>query len=669
MTDPDGTDLSPTGERLVPPGGSAPGPPSGGDRIAVLHVDADPEFLERAAVALGTEDDRLDVLTETDADAAEECLTEVDCVVSDHRPPGIDGLALLSAIRERSPDLPFVLFTAEGSESLAREVLSASNADYLRKDNPEALTVLADRVVTAVERHRTRRALVRQTDLFERTQRLASVGGWEYDLRTETLRWTDEVRRILGVDEDYDPNVESVIEFYHPDDRPKIRDAFRAAAETGESFDLELRLRTADGDRKWVRARGGRRAGDRETALVRGSFQDVTDRKRQERRLRGSKATIEALHRAAPEIAAAADPESVAQRTVDAAEILFDFRMCSVLLYEDGWLEPVAMSEGAPPDGARAIPVDGEGEGGLAGKTYRTGESFVIDLIDPDDDTDPARDDYRSGISVPVGDHGVFQAVSTESEGFDDEDIELAELLVAYAASALDRLDRERELRRQNERLDQFARVVSHDLRNPMEVIQAEVSLARETGDLSRLDRVEDGIERMDRIIEDLLTLGRAGQRVGDLLSVGLEAVVRETWATVATGSAELRVDLPEGYTVEADRSRLRQALANLFRNSVEHGSTGPRAEPGDGVEHAGEAVAVRVGTTDNGFFVEDTGPGIDPGEREAVFDPGYTTDDDGTGLGLAIVRGIIEAHGWTVAVTEGSDGGARFEITTGDGE
>jgi len=74
--------------------------------------------------------------------------------------------------------------------------------------------------------------------------------------------------------------------------------------------------------------------------------------------------------------------------------------------------------------------------------------------------------------------------------------------------------------------------------------------------------------------------------------------------------------------------------------------------------------VMVTVGVLTDGFYVEDDGPGIPPDRRDRVFDSGYTSAEDGTGLGLNIVERIVEAHGWEIAVTEGHDGGARFEIT-----
>jgi signal transduction histidine kinase len=77
-------------------------------------------------------------------------------------------------------------------------------------------------------------------------------------------------------------------------------------------------------------------------------------------------------------------------------------------------------------------------------------------------------------------------------------------------------------------------------------------------------------------------------------------------------------------------------------------------------------ATMVRVGTFDAGIFVEDDGPGIDPEQRETVFEYGMSTADN-SGVGLAIVRTVVEAHGWEVDLTESEAGGVRFEFRTGD--
>ena len=225
-----------------------------------------------------------------------------------------------------------------------------------------------------------------------------------------------------------------------------------------------------------------------------------------------------------------------------------------------------------------------------------------------------------------------------------------------------ERKRREESLRDKNERLEEFASIVSHDLRNPLNVAQGRLDLAREEHDSEHLDAVADAHERMETLIDDLLTLARDGSGGDGAERVPLDEFVGTCWDGVETEAASLRVETDR--TIRADRSRLRQLFENLIRNSVEHGSTGSRAEPGDSVEHAGEGVTVTVGDLDGGFYLADDGPGIAESDRETVFETGYTTSDDGTGFGLEIVRTVASDHSWDVRVTDGPEGGARFEFT-----
>ncbi|MGB9964564.1 sensor histidine kinase [Halobacterium sp. CBA1126] len=208
--------------------------------------------------------------------------------------------------------------------------------------------------------------------------------------------------------------------------------------------------------------------------------------------------------------------------------------------------------------------------------------------------------------------------------------------------------DARRQIRRQNERLGQFASVVSHDLRNPLNVAAGRVDLAREQRDDEHLEAAARALARMEQIIEGVLMLAREGEDIGELSRVSLTALAEQAWASVAAEGATHVVDADAAFDADADR--VVQLLENLYRNSVEHGGT---------------AVTVRVGALEDGFYVEDDGPGIPADLRDDIFDVGYTTSD-GTGLGLSIVETIASAHGWEVAVTDAEHGesGARFEFT-----
>ncbi|WP_256300396.1 histidine kinase N-terminal 7TM domain-containing protein [Haloarchaeobius salinus] len=233
---------------------------------------------------------------------------------------------------------------------------------------------------------------------------------------------------------------------------------------------------------------------------------------------------------------------------------------------------------------------------------------------------------------------------------------------------------REQELAATNERLDRFASVVSHDLRNPLNVAEGYVELLEDHVEdetaLQYLKEVSTSHDRMDRIVDDVLALARQGGEITETMPIELESAARAAWSGVDTDGGTL--DVVESTTVDADRDQLARLLENLFRNAIEHGATaGPSAsenvprETTDGGVHGGE-VTVTVGTLPerDGFYVADDGPGLPPELRERVFEPGVTSREGGTGLGLAIVADIAEAHGWTVELGD-TDGGARFEFVT----
>jgi len=220
----------------------------------------------------------------------------------------------------------------------------------------------------------------------------------------------------------------------------------------------------------------------------------------------------------------------------------------------------------------------------------------------------------------------------------------------------------ERELEAQNDRLKRYGQTVAHDLRNPLALLDAELKQFQATvdgtdesvdADAVRLLCTDIGatVDRMQTLIDDLLAMAEQGQRVLDSEPTSIEAIATDAWSQIDTASATMSV---EDGDVGADPDRLRELLSNLFRNAI---------------EHAGNDVHVTVRPLDftEGFAVEDDGPGIPADEREDVFERGFTTAEAGTGFGLAIVERIAHAHGWSVSVTEGRAGGARFEFRVDD--
>jgi PAS domain S-box-containing protein len=207
-----------------------------------------------------------------------------------------------------------------------------------------------------------------------------------------------------------------------------------------------------------------------------------------------------------------------------------------------------------------------------------------------------------------------------------------------------------RDISNQKERehqLETFASIVSHELRNPLHVAQGRLQLAMEDCDSEHLAAVATAHDRVGTLIEDLLAVSRTDKQVSDTERIDLARLSETCWQMVPTANATL-VTETDHYLL-ADRSRLQQLLENLIRNAVENG---------------GEDTTVTIGELDAGFYVEDDGPGIPTEERTQVLETGISTTPGGTGIGLSIVTRVAEAHSWQLRITEGRNGGARFEIT-----
>lgn len=231
-----------------------------------------------------------------------------------------------------------------------------------------------------------------------------------------------------------------------------------------------------------------------------------------------------------------------------------------------------------------------------------------------------------------------------------------------------DRHERERQLRRQNTYLDEFASVVSHDIATPLTIVENQARLIEATGDPEHVDAIFASTERIHRMMDELLELARQGKAIDETTPVDLASAVQWAWRDVVTDGTTL--DVASSTQFHASESRLHQLLENVLQNAVRHGTAGSgtddaaRTEEGNACDDAGDDLTIRVGALPDGFYLEDDGVGIPPADRSRVFEQGFTSNPDGSGLGLAIVERIVEAHGWTITATESDGGGARFEVT-----
>ncbi|MFC7237933.1 PAS domain S-box protein [Saliphagus sp. GCM10025317] len=581
--------------------------------ISVLHVDDDPHFADLASTFLERTDPQLDVVSASNPPDGLQLLAEsrIDCVVSDYDMPHTNGIEFLERLRRDHPELPFILYTGKGSEEIASDAISAGVTDYLQKERGTSqYAVLANRIRNAVEQSRAKRATREsQTKL---TQIAAKADDVLYMFSAD---WTDLLFVNSAYEDLWGDSIEALeadpkrfLERIHPDDRDRVREVMQTVSE-GRSETIEYRV-VVDGERRWVRADSKPILDSTgEPDRIVGFVRNITAQKRREDQLRSSRARLEALFENSPDMIAVHDAEGRIRDVND--------RFAEALGYAAADLVGLPVWEidtTVEPDQARAF---------WSGLPTNDPRRFEAEL------------QRRDGTTFPVEVH----LIRLDLDGKDR--------FVAMDRDISDQKIRERELLRQNERLDRFASVVSHDLRNPLQVAQGRLELLGADCESDHLADLDAALERMNALVDDLLTLAHEGGAAVDLEAVDLTDLAEACWATVRTEAAILDAD--SAPAVRANRQQLRQLLENLFRNAVEHG---------------GDAVTVTVGGLENGFYVADDGRGIPDGERESVFESGYSTSTEGTGYGLSIVDRIADLHEWERRVVESSAGGVRIDVS-----
>ncbi|MFB6273920.1 MAG: PAS domain S-box protein [Salinibacter sp.] len=537
------------------------------------------------------------------------------------------------------------------------------------------------------ERKERERRLERQNDLFERAQEIADVGAWEYDVQAGEENWTDNAHRILGYPLDAEPTPETTLDLYHPEDRPQVREALQRAVEEGESSSSGLEVRIGAGDEiKWVRLRGEPQQEDGEVVRIRGTIQDITERKERERSLQGRQEKLEGLYEATNHLLGAEDEEDLSTRLTSLVHRTLDYPATTVRLAEDGKLVPVHVPDAVQDHMPERPSYDIKGQTPAA-EAYRGGETRAFDDLSAEVDT-MDRGDIRATAYVPMGDYGLISVGSPEEGGIGTFDLRLLEVLGSYAALVLERLEREQELLVAKEEAEAASRMkssflanMSHEIRTPLtSIIGFAEAVGTEASELelpagSSLSKyaslIEQGGKRLLDTLEGVLNLSKleAGQMELGPEPVDLADQVHRTADELRPKAHEKGVDLqletedPSTWAA-ADEGGVQIVLRNLVSNAI---------------KYTEEGGCVWVRTYQEGtravLEVEDTGIGMEPKIAEDLFAPfrqaseGLSRQYEGTGVGLAVTKEATEQMDGDLEVETEQGEGSRFVVRLPRGE
>ncbi|MFB6220351.1 MAG: PAS domain S-box protein [Halolamina sp.] len=579
-----------------------------GRTVRVLHAEDDDSFRDLVDDLLAAEADIRVVSEPTPADALERLRNErFDCVISDY--DGDEAGAFLPVIEATEGGPPCILLSGKEREKVDPEATAGIDGYVQKGSGSGRFEMLAERIRTHTERYW---AAERHRALFEEGSGPMVVHdadtGAVIDMNPQVLELLNYERTRVS-----DMELADLLPEEGPYAPENARELVERAA-AGETITREWECVTAAGDRipvevtlKHMNVAG--------TGRIAVTLRDIRERKRREAELQVGHQRMESLAAAFPDYAFFYDADGVYQEVWLATN-----RNAEIYLSEE--LVGNSVHELLDEEAATAIQdtID---------SVLATGEVEDVEYaVDG-----PTSTYWYEGRAAPLPDDA-----KSDSE------------VVLVARDVTTRHEYEQRLERQNQRLDEFADVVAHDLRNPLNVVQGRLDLiASATDDESVLGHAEaaaTATDRMGDLIEDLLTVARTEERKLSVSAVESREAISRAWSAVSEPRASLEVAMDA--TVRADEDELIRLLENLFRNSA---------------EHAGPDVTIRVERVDGGFAVADDGPGIPDEHHDDVFDSGFSTASDGTGYGLDIVERIADAHGWDVSLTDG-DCGARFEVT-----
>jgi PAS domain S-box-containing protein len=552
----------------------------------------------------------------------------------------------LNIVVHRWPSSPYLYWLAD----TVAFALAVGVIIFLRRAHLRHVAEVRELTI-ALERERAEAAttdsLRRHKELLDHTGRLARVGGWEFDVDSKALTWTDETFRLHGLEPGDMPGLDRAFNFYAPEARHAIAAAVKRAIDDGLGYDLELPLDTATGKRIWVRTIGEPQFEAGRVVRLSGAVQDITEHRLADQELMDSVNNLRRTLEATGDGIFAYDGNDPSGKLLFANDRFFQiWNIPPEQAASTGRAEIIAAARRLFPDpeaGVRRI-------------------QDILALAEIHEDKVPLNDGrvlFRRSIPLLEG--------SQVSRVWSFRDITAEERAKAELIASRD------EAQRANAAKSEFLSRMSHELRTPMHAIMGMMSLARrrmqDAKGLEQLDKAKAAADHLLSVINDILDISKieAGRLELEQVDFQLADVLRNLHNLVASKAAEKGLAL----TIEHDPSldeqwlrgdplRLGQILLNLAGNAIKFSERGKIVVRVLAIDADGDGRRLR-------FEVIDQGIGVAAEIQQRLFlafeqaDGSMTRKFGGTGLGLAISKRLVHMMDGDIGVDSVPGVGSSF--------
>ncbi|MDM1522978.1 response regulator [Empedobacter sp. 225-1] len=518
-------------------------------------------------------------------------------------------------------------------------------SNILDKDN-DGNPIVMSTAVDMTQRIILERDLNRVRQLLDHTYEVANVGGWKFDLIHNRLIWADTTKKIHEVEPDYEPNVETALNFYEPKKSyPKIKKAFKDAIEKGISYDLELQIITQKNKTVWVRCKGIPEFVDGVCVSLFGIFQDINDKKIYTLELARQKAIFETFINHVP-----------------ASVAMFDKKM-NYLTLSNKWSEEFVVKKKNVIGKSHYDIYDVPEERKLIYEACLKGESHS----NPD-----------TIFSTPKYDSEQHYAWEIHPWYINKKQIGG---LIMFSQNITESVKKNKELKKAKKNADianraksEFLANMSHEIRTPLNGVIGFSDLLLKTplnqSQKQYLNYINDSANSLLSIINDILDFskiesGRMDVSIekNNLFELGNQ-VINVILYQAENKKIELLLNIDNSLPqfIWIDEARLKQVLINLLGNAVKFTEKGEIELKINQVEPIVEGKKAKLR-----FSVRDTGIGIKPEKQSKIFDA-FTQEDStvskrfgGTGLGLTISNKLLNYFGSHLELESEVDKGSTF--------